>query len=1357
MTARGRSSDFPTLAEAASASRRAPAADRSPPRGGARDADRGGDEGRRARGGDSRQGDGRGDRDAGGDSSSRGGSGGYGGGRGGYGGDRGGGYGGGDRGGGYGGGDRGGGYGGGDRGGDYGGGSRGGDYGGGNRAGRGGYGGDRGGSYGGGDRSGGRGGYGGDRGGGYGGGDRSGGYGGGGRGGYGGDGGGGYSGGDRGGGYGGGRDGYGGDRGGRRDAGDIIARRESGVIIALKENFGFIKSAARLEDVYFSFGEVAPLRADEAAPVVGDEVQFDVLSRGGRVSGAAVSVVPRGTVKFVEVLGKRRGGVVASIARGARRGKAAGGHGGGGGGSAAAAAAAIRTGLIHVTGGEASALAPPEAARAPPAPEAAPVPAPAAKAAAGPARSWADEIEADEAVAAAPAPPPRAWGAADAPAAAAAPSPLAGGAEEDDGENCPPGSLLEYGTDDLAVRGTALWVGDVVTFDEELERRTELRFAVGITRLRSPFLDRIDAAIAAGSLAPSGGVVESVAGGWARVRPANGEELIAVPLEQIGPAGAPRAAVEAGDNIEYYGALEPAEAPLGEGAPEPRPPARVGLRARLLPRGAVRTEEVLYECALGTVVTELVVEPAPPAAAAGGQRPAPRVSGMGEIELAGGRGRFAFTAAGVACARAAAALREGDVVRCRVARPLRSGGAHAACNVALLAPAPAPREMGRVTGVRDGFGFIKVAGRDADVFFHFSACVAPPAPAPPPEAGEELAARPCVCAAGGDAGGAAVPRVGDEVALDIEWDPRKRAVGAVRVHVVPRGAVAIESVLARGVEGVISRITGLNARGGAPQVYVATFTPGGAAAVAAAAAGAADGSDAPRHELVVALRGFARGAASDLLLPPRLRPVDEAYVRLAAARLGLSVEPVPTAARDAEPALRVARPRPAAGGAAAPPAPAPPPPPPTAPVPPPVPAELRFEHRDVADPRTPLGVGDTVRFTVMRHRQHVLLRAVDVELMQRAAPVPAATAAAAPVAGGDGTAPAASRAPARTDGYRISAVALNAIVRAEASAAASAAGAAARAAAPEARTGVVVAPVPMVGGGGNRRGPAGSGSVQPDGEGEAPVPFEFSAIDRVPVGAAAARKDAKAPAADGGGEADDGKAEGAPEEEVMETLLAPVLLAGDRVAFQLIAGAPPRGGGGGGGGRGGGVGGRGGGGGQRRAVHVRLTAAGAPRRTGIVVTLKGDFGFLKLVEVASEEGVSPTPAAPAAAPAPAAAAGAPPAGEVFFHLSEVVASLDDVTYAARTADVRPVAPAVRVGTLVEYSVSTGKRPAAVRVVPLEVRARAAAGLHGGFFRGTARRSHLNSLLRVRRRGRGSFQRTRRVRCGCCGARCSTRT
>jgi cold shock CspA family protein len=94
--------------------------------------------------------------------------------------------------------------------------------------------------------------------------------------------------------------------------------RETGIVSALKESFGFIQCCDREERLFFHCSEMADRRG---ALREGDEVDFIVeKDRDGRNVGRAIRVLPAGSVSFEKVLGEEVAGSVERELRASKKG-----------------------------------------------------------------------------------------------------------------------------------------------------------------------------------------------------------------------------------------------------------------------------------------------------------------------------------------------------------------------------------------------------------------------------------------------------------------------------------------------------------------------------------------------------------------------------------------------------------------------------------------------------------------------------------------------------------------------------------------------------------------------------------------------------------------------------------------------------------------------------------------------------------------------------------------------------------------------------------------------------------------------------------------------------------------------------
>jgi cold shock CspA family protein len=124
-------------------------------------------------------------------------------------------------------------------------------------------------------------------------------------------------------------------------------------------------------------------------------------------------------------------------------------------------------------------------------------------------------------------------------------------------------------------------------------------------------------------------------------------------------------------------------------------------------------------------------------------------------------------------------LQKGDVVEFNLSTDRRDK-LQRAINIALVSVSirnGQVREMGVISSLKDGFGFIKCADRDLSIFFHFSEIV------------EQ----------------SHVINQGDEVEFSIEEDPISRRQHATRIRFLPRGTVTFEVVSKIRIQGYIEK------------------------------------------------------------------------------------------------------------------------------------------------------------------------------------------------------------------------------------------------------------------------------------------------------------------------------------------------------------------------------------------------------------------------------------------------------------------------------------------------------------------------------------------------------------------------
>ena len=88
--------------------------------------------------------------------------------------------------------------------------------------------------------------------------------------------------------------------------------RETGIVNAMKEDFGFIKCAERSGDAYFRFSDVIGANRSFSN---GTEVAFDVDvdSKSDHIRATRLQILPRGSVKWEDVVGEGIEGVLAAV------------------------------------------------------------------------------------------------------------------------------------------------------------------------------------------------------------------------------------------------------------------------------------------------------------------------------------------------------------------------------------------------------------------------------------------------------------------------------------------------------------------------------------------------------------------------------------------------------------------------------------------------------------------------------------------------------------------------------------------------------------------------------------------------------------------------------------------------------------------------------------------------------------------------------------------------------------------------------------------------------------------------------------------------------------------------------------
>ncbi|GMF12627.1 unnamed protein product [Phytophthora lilii] len=88
--------------------------------------------------------------------------------------------------------------------------------------------------------------------------------------------------------------------------------RETGVINAMKEDFGFIKCAERASDAYFRFSDVMGTSRNFSN---GTEVAFDVLAdtKSDHIRATRLQILPRGTIKWDDVAAEDLEGTIIAL------------------------------------------------------------------------------------------------------------------------------------------------------------------------------------------------------------------------------------------------------------------------------------------------------------------------------------------------------------------------------------------------------------------------------------------------------------------------------------------------------------------------------------------------------------------------------------------------------------------------------------------------------------------------------------------------------------------------------------------------------------------------------------------------------------------------------------------------------------------------------------------------------------------------------------------------------------------------------------------------------------------------------------------------------------------------------------
>ena len=224
----------------------------------------------------------------------------------------------------------------------------------------------------------------------------------------------------------------------------------------------------------------------------------------------------------------------------------------------------------------------------------------------------------------------------------------------------------------------------------------------------------------------------------------------------------------------------------------------VATRVRMLPPGTVKLEDVSAERCRGTVLRALKRFNRRPSSTS--TAPLPTEGAILVTHADGSTVEVAFRDKdGASPKESMTSLRVHDVVEMNITTELRTGRQRATGIVVLehgVDPAE-KREQGVIASVKEGFGFIKCADRDTQLFFHFS---------------EVLDA----AATAGDGPGSEIPREGDEV----EFVVRKSDSGgkggnrqlAARIKRLLAGTVRFESVSEEVLHGTVVAVTAAKRR-----------------------------------------------------------------------------------------------------------------------------------------------------------------------------------------------------------------------------------------------------------------------------------------------------------------------------------------------------------------------------------------------------------------------------------------------------------------------------------------------------------------------------------------------------------------
>ncbi len=73
--------------------------------------------------------------------------------------------------------------------------------------------------------------------------------------------------------------------------------RYKGIVSSIKDNFGFIERADVAKEIFFHFSETR----EYEGIVAGDNIEFNIQTRGGKEVASTISKLPFGTVIFEDI------------------------------------------------------------------------------------------------------------------------------------------------------------------------------------------------------------------------------------------------------------------------------------------------------------------------------------------------------------------------------------------------------------------------------------------------------------------------------------------------------------------------------------------------------------------------------------------------------------------------------------------------------------------------------------------------------------------------------------------------------------------------------------------------------------------------------------------------------------------------------------------------------------------------------------------------------------------------------------------------------------------------------------------------------------------------------------------------